>query len=146
MDKQIINIVTQNVKGLRDNTKCKQVFQSLKQKKHDIVLLQETHTIEGDNKDWDREWGSKVYLSHGTNMSRGTAILINSAIIVEVNTCIIDPTGRYVILDLNIKGCVIGVASIYAPNEDDLIFFGKLFETMDKLDCQDRIIGGGTST
>ena len=43
-----INVCTLNVRGLRNAKKRYNIFQKLKNKKHDIIALQETHLTEKD--------------------------------------------------------------------------------------------------
>ena len=51
-----VSIATINVRGLRDNLKRKQVLSFLKNSKHHIICLQETHEYAVDNKKWEKEW------------------------------------------------------------------------------------------
>ena len=36
-----------------------------------IVCLQETDSVEGDEKTWRAEWGSELFLSHGQSANQG---------------------------------------------------------------------------
>ena len=65
---------TFNVNGLNADAKRKTIFNYLKQKNFEIVLLQETHSTEKVEKLWEMEWGNKIEWLHGTNKSRGLAI------------------------------------------------------------------------
>ena len=73
-----VNLLSLNVRGLRDCKKRREIFNWLKthhQGKRSFVLLQETHSSDSDNETWETEWGSKILYSHGTNNSRGVALL-----------------------------------------------------------------------
>ena len=50
-------IATFNANGLRQTYKRKAVFHYLKQKKYDVILLQETHSTSADENLWKCEWG-----------------------------------------------------------------------------------------
>ena len=43
--------------------------------KNAFVFLQETHSLVSDENQWQTEWGSDIIFSHGSNNSRGVAIL-----------------------------------------------------------------------
>lgn len=43
-----LNIVSLNVSGLQNNNKRNRIFQYLKIKKYDVILLQETYSTPGD--------------------------------------------------------------------------------------------------
>ena len=45
-------IVTTNVRGLRENSKRKEVFLYHKKLKHDIIFMQETHSSSSDEHVW----------------------------------------------------------------------------------------------
>ena len=47
-------------------------------KKPDIVFLQETHSTQGNEVFWQREWVAILICSHGANNARGVAILIRN--------------------------------------------------------------------
>ena len=67
-----------NVKGLANPTKRLQVFNWLKNQKHDIILLQELHCTMADKNRWEKEWGSNIYLSGNSTNSTGVGIFINN--------------------------------------------------------------------
>ena len=74
-----LTISTFNCNGLRKrNTRIK-VFNWLRLNYNGIILLQETHSIEIDEIRFQREWGGKIYYSHGDYQSRGVAIPLSVA-------------------------------------------------------------------
>ncbi len=68
-------ILTFNCNGIRDESKRRQVFNYLRMKGADIILLQEVHSIENIEKIWQNEWGGKALFSHGTSNSTGVCSL-----------------------------------------------------------------------
>ena len=57
MDKKVIKILVQNVRGMRDKGKRKQLFTLFRKDAADLVLLQETHSAPADEVEWGLEWG-----------------------------------------------------------------------------------------
>jgi len=58
-------------------------FYYMKQKNHDVILLQETHSCSTDEKLWQDEWSGKIFLSHGTTNSKGVAVLFKNSLKYE---------------------------------------------------------------
>ena len=54
-----LKIGTFNVKGLRNDSKRRKVFQHINQKNFDVICLQETHSEVADEKIWKSQWGGK---------------------------------------------------------------------------------------
>jgi len=58
-----VNIATLNVNGARELRKRAGIFEMVKQKRIDVVMLQETHSDLRNAADWAEEWdGVSVYL------------------------------------------------------------------------------------
>ena len=56
---QKFKFLTVNVNVLNNNNKRIKIFNSLKTKKNDIILLQETHSTKTTETKWQQEW---IYL------------------------------------------------------------------------------------
>ena len=54
---------------------------------------------------------------------RGKAIVINRKVHFTENSTIIDPAGRFIIVNLSIQDMKFCIANIYCPNFDDPSFF-----------------------
>ena len=136
---QKICIVSQNVRGLRDAVKRKKLMVYFKKIDVDVILLQETHSVQSDEAQWHREWGStNIFFSHGTNQSGGVATLIKPKCYCEAKVHHSQHEGRSLVIELNIKGINLCLANLYAPNVDDPVFF----QTMDTCLLTDKVIGG----
>lgn len=72
-----LQIISLNVRGLRNAGKRKAIFSYLKNQKASIFCLQETFSIKGDEKTWTSEWGGKILFSHGTEHTRGVCVMVN---------------------------------------------------------------------
>ena len=100
----ILKIGTFNVRGLRDHSKRKEIFQYLKDCNFDIVLLQETHSRKNDEYFWRTRFGGKMFFSHGTTQSCGVAIVINLNSNVKIVKSQRDKDGRWIYIDTLIGG------------------------------------------
>ena len=113
-----ISLNSFNCRGLRDGTKRRSIFQWLKTYHIGIVLLQETHSTLEVEQTWRREWGGEMYFCHGTNASKGVAILFPKHFHVEVNNCVKDDNGRMLLLDIEMCEWNMIIVNIYAPTKD----------------------------
>ena len=70
-----LKIESLNVWGLADNCKCKQMFNYFKCREVDVLMLQETHSVENIEKNVAcLEWGGEMFLPHGDSNARGVLI------------------------------------------------------------------------
>lgn len=58
-----INIISHNVRGLKDNFKRRDVFRKLHEDNYDVIYLQETHSEQKDELRWKNEWGGVEFIS-----------------------------------------------------------------------------------
>ena len=61
---------------------------------------------------------------------------------IKIHTSACDDNGKYVILDLYVKSVRPTLANIYAPNEDDPVFYLDLCQNIENLSNETRITGG----
>ena len=118
-----LQFLSLNIRGIGDNTKRREVFRWLKRyhKGGDsIVMLQETHSTPQCELVWEREWGSKIYFSHGANNARGVAILMPLRYNFTVTELWKDTTGRAIALTLTMDDKTYNIVNIYAPTKDKL--------------------------
>ena len=111
----MVKFVSANDQGLRDENKQKETFLYYKKMGFDVILIQETHSDNESELQWTKQWNGKAIFSHGDSKSRGTAILFNPKLNVEVISTTCDENGRYVIVDCKINNKEIMVTSLYAP-------------------------------
>ena len=138
----LIRVVSQNIRGLRDSKKRKEVFHYFNIKKFDIIMLQETHSNVEVERVWRAEWGNSIFYAHGTTAARGTCILIKNSCTHVIHNVSSDENGRYLILDITISSERYTLASIYAPNEDHPEFFQNFFVTLSSMENENILIGG----
>lgn len=142
-----LNIVSLNVRGLKNNTKRRALFNWVREQKADVTFFQETYSNETDELLWKNEYGGNILFVHGTNHSRGIMILLKNGLDIEILDKFTSPDGRICILKTKTYNKVLYYISIYAPNEENaqLQFFHKLnldFQRMD-ISAEDSIIVGG---
>lgn len=107
-----LNIVSLNVRGLRDDIKRKAIFLFCRRYNADFIFLQETHSAASDSKFWKAQWGDMVYFSHGSNNSAGVLILIHKFKGDIVNS-MSSPEGRWVILTVKLDNAIFIICNIY---------------------------------
>ena len=137
-----ILIKSQNVRGLVDDRKRREVFHKFNKSKFNVFLLQETHIYPECEQQRRAEFGGDIYFSHGTRSSRGTCILFKKNLGKTVHNSQIDTEGRYVILDVEFGDTRVTLAAIYGPNSDDSDFFLDLLEQIECIENDNRIVGG----
>ena len=101
-----------------------------------------------DEKSWKNAWGGNILFSHGTNLSRGVAILIPDSIEPRLNISNIhtDSEGRMVLLEGEIDDNPVVIINLYAPTKDQenlqLQFLKQVIECLEKYNDKNVIIGG----
>ena len=133
-------ICSYNCRGLNNTKKRLDIFNILKDKKFDIVCIQETHFTKELEKSIYSEWNGECFYSNGKSNARGVAILIRNALNVKVNNVLKDDNGNFLLLELVFNGMCFLLANIYAPNTDCPEFFNMIFNKIDTLDNIDRYV------
>ena len=143
---ETFSLTSLNCRDLRDKTKRLTLFNWLKTKYKGLVLLQETHSTELDENQWEKEWGNKIFFSHGQSNSRGVAILspINSDITLTNITK--DTDGRVLLIDCTVHETKFTVINVSAPTKDKVSLQNEFLENIrvmvenngDKKHCSGR--------
>ena len=90
-------LLSLNVRGIRSVEKRKAIFNWLVKSKSDMGFLQETYSTLEVELAWKSQWGGDVlFLSHGSEPSRGVMILVKENFDCELKVCHIDSDGRYI--------------------------------------------------
>ena len=134
--------ITYNVNGLGLSDKRRAIFHYLHKKQHDIMFLQETHSKKSSVKRWWTKWGSKFWVAHGKQSSKGVAILFRKELNPTIHNVIASDEGRYVIIYCTINRKKFLLGNIYAPNLDNPDFFKKVFKELEAFAAEYTIIGG----
>ena len=144
MDK--LTVISCNVKGLGESNKRRQMFKHLHALKADVFFLQETHWSSRKQAMIRNKWGGKIVFDNGTTQARGTAILFNKNINVQLLTTERSGVGRFLMLNTLIENQKTLLCNIYAPNEDDPSFFLDIVERLEKYEAEISILGGDFNT
>ena len=138
----MFNICTYNVRGLRDSGKRRKLFSYFHRNNYHFVLLQETHSVKEDEKFWSNEWGGRIFFAHGTNLSRGVALLCKPTITFSVINTDIDSYGRFIILNIVVNSEEFLLINVYSHNIDRTDLFSKIEHFLCSYNCNNIIWGG----
>lgn len=98
------DVLSLNVRGIRDQIKRRSIFSYLKNQKANIYFLQETYSERADEKIWTNEWGGELFFSHGTTHSKGVCILINPFTQPKIDYYYANDSGRIVLITITLNG------------------------------------------
>ena len=139
-----IKCLSVNTRGLNKSIKRRSVFRWIHNQNVHFTFLQESHSSKLSADAWLAEWGGKVFFSHGTTNSKGVMILINPKLDCKVEKCILDNSGRFIILDVALEDTHIILVNIYAPNDlnQQVKFFKLVQHHLQDFSEEIVIIGG----
>lgn len=139
-----LNIGTFNVNGCRGTEKRAALFDYLRFKKADVILLQETHTDQHNQSQWISDWKGSVLLSHGTNLSAGVAILCSSCVSSQPDMLEVMP-GRIMRADIVLGDTHFSFFNVYAPNvgQERIEFFEILSDALSQCPHGNILVLGG---
>ena len=135
MDGFDLELISLIARGLRDYRKRRTVFNWLKKHTHRnaVILLQETHSIEEDERIWKAQWRGEVRYAHGTHNSKGVLIAFKDGINLDIQTEIVDSDGRFIIIKTIFNELNVVIVNYYAPNDEP-----RQVETLTKIDLHIR--------
>uniref|UniRef100_A0A3Q1BAU0 exodeoxyribonuclease III n=1 Tax=Amphiprion ocellaris TaxID=80972 RepID=A0A3Q1BAU0_AMPOC len=96
------NIVAWNVHGIRSQTKRVKIMDYVSKLKADILLLQETHLLQSEEKCLSDSNYSIIFSSCYNSRQRGVSILVHKRIPFTLNSTVTDSEGRYIIIQATI--------------------------------------------
>ena len=142
-----IRLISLNTRGISNFQKGRKGIYLVSEKRADAIFLHETHSKKEIELQWCNEWGTKMILSHGSPNARGVAILLNKGVDYCIQSKIIDPLGRFVIVKVEIEHNLYLLINVYAPNKDNenVNFFNDLLAIIrrEDLDAEESFIVGG---
>ena len=123
------------------------MFDYFNKQNADILCLQETHLVQGDINFLIKDWNITYYLAGSSTNSKGVAILLNKTFEHTISNVTLDHDGRFIIMDIDITNLFkITLVNIYAPNNDDVIWFSQLLEKVSKKRENSLIMVGDWNT
>ena len=113
--------ISNKVKGIQANDKRIKLFEYLRKYviPNGFVFLQETHSTENDEKQWEDEFKGQLFFSHGKSNSCGVAIGFYGAKKLELLNKCSDNAGRILLLDVKIDDTVFVLVNIYNANTEN---------------------------
>ena len=111
-----LEIASLNVRGLQDNNKRKRIFQTFRNSKFDIILLQETHSTDEDVILWKKDWIGRAFFSSLNSTKSGVAILCKESKNFKVEFENSDKAGRIISVTVETQKNKFQITNIYAPN------------------------------
>ena len=139
-----LGVATFNVNGINAKAKRVKIFEWLKLKQETVFFLQETHSTPEVEKQWESEWGGKIFFSHGKSNSTGVAILTKNIIRdTEPDNVERDTVGRSILVDIKIEETCFRFVNFYGPNKDDTSFLEETFKRAYANKSHDNIIIAG---
>ena len=129
-----LNIISMNVRGLRNAKKRRSLFRQFKTNNYDIIGLQETYLTNNDINLIKNEWGDNFHISEGTTHSKGLLTLFGSSIKYDDAT-IKTKNERCLISKITIDKVNMCVANFYGPCNDNekCSFLGKFKTTINRI-------------
>ena len=119
MDGFDLELISLNTRGLRDYRKHKIAFNWLKSiLVKTLSLLQETHSIKGDERIWKAQWRGEVRHAHGTHNSKCVLIVFKDGVNLDIQTEIVDSERRFIIIKTIINESNVVIVNYYALNDE----------------------------
>ena len=129
-----IDIISANVRGLRQQFKRFDLFQYFRNLKADIVCLQETHLVQKDLNTLKKDWNVEYFIAGNSTNSRGVAIVIYNSFEYSIASWNKDPEGQFIILEIaGANPFTFFLINLYGPNRDEPEWFQTLFNKVENL-------------
>ena len=110
-----LNLVTLNVRGLRDSSKCESLLAELKNLNVDVAVVQETHFICAANCRV-LESDFNVFSEYDSRSSAGVSLLVGRSLDADVDVVFAGDWGQLVEADVAVKSFKFRLIAVYAPN------------------------------
>ena len=132
-----------NVNGIRDYHKRKDIFDYLRGKNAQIIMLQETHLKTQEENIVRSMWGYECILSGDSTNSNGVGIFFNTNFQYKIHKVTRDLEGKYIVLDIEMQSTRYTIVNLYGPSDRDYpAFFEDILEKVEDMNNESIIIGG----
>ena len=111
-----LEIASLNVRGLQDNNKRKRIFQTFRNSKFDIILLEENHSTDEDVIPWKKDWIGRAFFSSLNSTKSGVAILCKESKNFKVEFENSDKAGSIISVTVETQKNKFQITNLYAPN------------------------------
>ena len=121
-----------NARGLRQENKRFEFFNSFKQQHLDIILVQESHWVPDDVPQLSKEWNVTFYCAGESTNSKGVSIIINNTFEHKILKIVTDTDGRFLLINIELPDlCCFSLINVYGPNIDDSSWLDQLLLKLD---------------
>ena len=142
-----LRIESLNCRGIRDSIKRLDILDRAKNRKTNIICLQETHITGRDINVIKKEWNVKYLISGTQRNAKGVMIILDDNFEYKIHKVNIDSDGRYIFCEIEIPEVAsFLLVNIYAPNENKAEFFTNLFNIIETWDNNNLILVGDWNT
>lgn len=136
---------TLNLNGARDIKKRAMLYNLIKQKKMDVMLVQETHSDGLNENDWLMEWDGLATLSHKNHCSGGLAVLFRKSfkpVSYEIEHVI---EGHLMKVTAKFEKMILVFINVYAPvvGPERVVFLNKLSDILSNCKIEEFMFIGG---
>lgn len=111
-----INFLTNNAKGLNHLAKKALLWKTALSHGSDVLCMQETHFAQYATPHYQHKSFPHIYNACYSRKQRGVQIAIRDAVSFQLQTCILDPEGRFIILVCLIDNVTYTIVTVYALN------------------------------
>ena len=138
----IFTLISINAQGLRNVHRRQTVFNLIKQRKYDIIFLQETHWTDDLNSEILREWSGTIVFNNFEPNARGTAILFHPNFDYQNHNTTCDSQGRTIQVVIEHADHKFNLINTYAPrtNTERKYYFATLSNFLST--TEENILGG----
>ena len=113
-----IIVATVNVRGLRNVNKRNTLFHYLKEKKYDIICLQETYCTEEIKEQLNNDWnGPSFHSVSQSSHSKGVSILFNPNFNLKILDVFTDDEGRQILINFENHKQTYAIVKLNAPTD-----------------------------
>ena len=135
-----LRLFSVNVWGLPSKLKRKSVFTYFRERKYDIICLQETYITKDVSDGWEKEWGGKLISNDFPSHSSGQVILFRKGVIKDVN--IVYNSRRILITKFEIVSNQIAVVNAPARSQEKMSFFDELADAIKNINVDYIVVCG----
>ena len=100
---ETIKVLSANCQGLQNKNKMADVLKYMKEKRPNILCLQDTHWTPGDEKFIKQHWDGEVIIHGVRKNARGVGILFDKNFQYEIMKVEKDPDGNLLVVDLKMS-------------------------------------------
>ena len=139
-----LSISTLNVWGLRNKKQRKHILFKCRNKKYDVIAVQESHLTNREKNMITKEWGDNFHFSAGTNRSKGLITLFGRNIKKE-ETELIKISDRMIISKIKKGDAYIHIVNVYGPciDSEKINFVDCFKKEVENLDSASHLVTMG---